>query len=77
MQVGDIDPILEALSIAPVVPLTDEEQALLDESERAHTRWISQADFVTSISASRPSPPSHSHAFSPARTSCDKLTSRD
>jgi len=39
------DPVLKTLMRAPLVPLTKEEKALLEELEQEPIRWIPDAEF--------------------------------
>lgn len=45
----DVDPVLAAAQRAPVVELTDEERALLDEVESHLIRWIPHEAFASSL----------------------------
>jgi hypothetical protein len=46
------DPILAAAAHAPLVPLTAEERALLDEAESGPLRWLSHEEFVSRLPVS-------------------------
>lgn len=48
-SVYDVDPVLAAAQRAPLVELTDEERALLDEVENRPVRWIPHEQFAAAL----------------------------
>lgn len=46
------DPVLLAAQRAPLVPLTDEERALLEEVEAGPVRWLTHEEFASKLPAS-------------------------
>ena len=48
-ELASVDDIARALRRAPVVPLTDEERALLAELDERPVRWIAHEQFVAGL----------------------------
>jgi hypothetical protein len=49
LAVEDTDPVLAAAQRAPLVELTDEEQALLSDVESRPVRWIAHEQFASRL----------------------------
>ena len=47
------DPVLLAIDRAPVVPITAEEEELLNEAERLTSRWLTSAEFAAGLDLQR------------------------
>lgn len=43
------DAVIAAAQNAPLVPLSDEERALLDEVEKGPVRWLSHEEFASQL----------------------------
>jgi hypothetical protein len=46
---GQEHPLLSAIACAPLDPISDEENALLDEITQTTSHWLSTEEFVASI----------------------------
>ncbi len=47
------DPVLAAIDAAPWVPVSEDENALLDDIERSTVRWIPHDTFVAALETTR------------------------